>query len=147
MIDEAAADTPRWVQRFGNFDGALMLLREGIDVIGQPGAHPMLREGLIQRFEFTFELAWKTLKDFLEFRKVTLDRRGPADVLKMAFATGYIAQGQTWLDALDARNEMSHVYRRQAFERVVGDIRDRFWPAIEELHEMLLTERIKLDGG
>ena len=145
MIDIAASDTPRWVQRFANFDGAMVLLREGIEYLNDPDQPPIVREGVIQRFEFTFELAWKTLKDFLIFRKVTLERSGPGDVLKTAFATGYIDEGQTWLDALDARNEMAHVYRRQAFDRVLTDLRDRYVDRFEALHEMLLSERIALE--
>jgi nucleotidyltransferase substrate binding protein (TIGR01987 family) len=142
-MDLAAPDTPRWVQRFANFDGALVLLREGVDLL-DGDVHPIVQEGVIQRFDYTFELAWKTLKDFLIWRKVTLERSGPADVLRAAFAFGYIEQGPIWMDALDARNEMSHVYRRQAFGRVVADIRARFLERFEDLHLMLMLERAKL---
>lgn len=147
MIDVASPDTPRWVQRFQNFDGALVLLREGVELLDQPDVHPIVREGVIQRFEYTFELAWKTLKDFLLFSKVTLDRSGPGDVLRKAFASGYITGGEVWMEALDARNQMSHVYRRQAFDRVLEALRDRFMLQFEELHEMLALERSRLDQG
>jgi len=142
-MDLGAPDTPRWVQRFANFDGALGLLREGVELL-DGDVHPIVQEGVIQRFEYTFELAWKTLKDFLVWRKVTLERSGPGDVLRTAFAFGYIEEGPVWMDALDARNEMSHVYRRQAFERVVADIRARFLERFEDLHLMLMLERAKL---
>ncbi|WP_174279802.1 HI0074 family nucleotidyltransferase substrate-binding subunit [Sphingomonas bacterium] len=145
-MDEASADTPRWVQRFRNFDGALVLLREGVGMLDDPSLPVMAKEGLIQRFAFTFELAWKTLADFLDFRKVTLERRGPGDVLRMAFATGYLGDGPIWMDALDARNELSHTDRRQAFERVLADIPVRFIGLFEDLHEMLMIERAALDG-
>jgi len=146
VIDIAASDTPRWIQRFQNFDGALVLLREGVDLLDDPNQHPIVREGVIQRFEYTFELAWKTLKDFLVFRKVTLDRSGPGDVLRAAFATGYITEGAVWMEALDARNEMSHVYRRQAFDRVLVALRDRFMERFEELHELLVAEYVRFAG-
>ncbi len=145
-MDLGAPDTPRWVQRFQNFDGALVLLREGVELL-DGDVHPIVREGVIQRFEYTFELAWKTLKDYLMWRKVTLDRSGPADVIRAAFAAGYITEGATWMDALDARNEMAHVYRRQAFERVVGELSARFLDRFEDLHEMLSLERSRLAGG
>jgi len=147
VIDIAAPDTPRWLQRFQNFDGALLLLREGVELLDVPDQHPIVREGVIQRFEYTFELAWKTLKDFLLFRKVALPRSGPGDVLRTAFATGYITEGAIWMEVLDARNEMSHVYRRQAFDRVLDALRDRFMARFEELHEMLMMERAQLDGA
>ncbi|HEU0043745.1 nucleotidyltransferase substrate binding protein [Sphingomonas sp.] len=147
MIDETDPTTPRLVQRFRNFDGALMRLREGIEMVSEdPDVHSIVKEGLIQRFEFTFELAWKTLKDYLVFRKVTLERSAAADVIKVAFATGYLKDGETWMDALDARNEMSHVYRQQSFERVTEDIQTRFINVIEDLHEMLMMERARLAG-
>lgn len=142
-MDLGAPDTPRWVQRFHHFDGALVLLREGVALL-EGEVHPIVQEGLVQRFEYTFELAWKTLKDYLVWKKVTLVRSGPADVIRAAFAADYITDGTVWMDALDARNEMSHVYKRQAFERVVVAIRDRFLERFEDLHEMLLSERVRL---
>lgn len=146
-MDEADAGTPRWVQRFRNFDGALLRLREGVEMLhDDPELHPMTKEGLIQRFEFTFELAWKTLKDFLVFRKVSLERQGPADVIRAALSARYVVDGETWMDALDARNEMSHVYRAEAFDRVLADVLARFHPLLEDLHEMLIFERSRLDG-
>ena len=62
--------------------------------------------------------------------------------MKTAFETGYITDGDIWMDALDARNEMSHVYRQESFERVLHDVRSRFLAVIEDLHEMLITERM-----
>ena len=140
-------DTPRWVQPFQHFDGALVLLREGVELLDDPDVHPIVREGVIRRFEYTFELAWKTLKGYLIWRKVTLERQAAADVIRTAFATGYIEEGPIWFDALDARNEMSHVYRQLAFERVVHDVRARFIERFEALHEMLISELVRLHHG
>lgn len=146
-MDEADAATPRWVQRFRNFDGALLRLREGVELLhDDPDLHAMTKEGLVQRFEFTFELAWKTLKDYLVFRKVTLTKQGPGDVIRAAVAARYVNDGETWMDALDARNEMSHVYRSDSFERVLADVVDRFHPLLEDFHIELMMERAKLDG-
>ena len=145
MIDIASSETPRWAQRFENFDGAMVLLREGVELLEDPDVLPIIREGVIQRFEYTFELAWKTLKDFLLYRKVTLERSGPADVLKAAFATGYLDDGEDWMVMLDARNEMSHVYRRQAFDRVLAALSERFMARFEALNDILLAERFKLE--
>ena len=76
---------------------------------------------------------------------MTLPRTGPADVIRAAFAAGYIADGEIWMEALDARNEMSHVYRQQAFDRVIDALRDRFMERFEDLHEMLLVERVRCE--
>lgn len=147
-MDLGAPDTPRWLQRFSNFDRALVLLRQAVELLDERNRElaeelvPIIREGAIQRFEYCFELAWKTLKDYLLWRKVTRRKQGGGDVLKAAFATGYIADGEAWLEALDARNEMSHVYRQESFERVLQDIRVRFLDLLEDLHEMLASEQL-----
>lgn len=146
-MDIGHPDTPRWVQRFENFDRAFVLLREAVELLEQPDLHPMMKEGAIQRFEYTFELGWKTLMDFLDWRKVTLERRSAADVIRTAFATGYLQNGQDWMDALDARNHMSHVYAQEKFEKVLDDVRRRYFPAFEQMHEMLLRERAGLALG
>lgn len=147
-FDIASPGTPRWIQRFQNFDRALLLLRTAIELLDERGdtldsdLRAVVREGAIQRFEYCFELAWKTLKDYLQWRKVTLPKQGGGDVLKAAFATGYITDGEIWLEALDARNEMSHVYQQESFERVLKDVRTRYLARIEDLHEMLMIERM-----
>jgi nucleotidyltransferase substrate binding protein (TIGR01987 family) len=143
-MDTGSTNTPRWVQRFENFDRAILQLREAVDLLQDPDVAAIVKEGSIQRFEYTFELAWKTLKDFLIERKVTLERRAAADVIRTAFATNYISNGQDWMDALDARNEMSHVYQETAFDKVLIDVQRRFLPCFEDLHEMLMLERAKL---
>lgn len=146
-MDTGAIGTPRWVQRFDNYSRALVLLREGLDLLEDPAVLAIVKEGVIQRFEYTFELAWKTLKDFLVYRKVDLVRSSASDVIRTAFATGYIEGGQDWMDALDARNEMSHVYREAAFDRVLDDLRARFMTRLEDLHAMLIIERMDLEHG
>ena len=126
-FDIASPSTPRWIQRFQNFDRALLLLRTAVEILDERGDEfdaemlAIIREGAIQRFEYCFELAWKTLMDYLRWRKVTLAKSGGGDVLKAAFEAGYITNGDVWMDALDARNEMSHVYRQESFERVLRD--------------------------
>ena len=150
-MDTGAPGTPRWVQRFENFDRALVLLREAVTLIDEyrdtlgPEILRVMREGAIQRFEYTFELAWNTLKDYLVWHKVSVSRGVPSDVIRAAFAGGFIEDGQDWMDALDARNEMSHVYRQQAFERVLDAVRARFLDRFESLHDMLLLERMALE--
>ena len=148
MMDIGAPTTPRRIQRFKNFDRAVLLLRGAIEILNErkdeldPELTAVVREGAIQRFEYCFELGWKTLKDYLIWRKVTLPKQGGGDVLKAAFSAGYITDGEIWLEALDARNEMSHVYKQESFERVLNDVRDRFLSLIEDLHEMLMLERM-----
>ncbi len=132
--------TPRWQYRFDNYRRAFALLREAI---GQERPLNQLeKEGVIQRFEYTVELAWKTLKDYLESENVVLEQITPRAVIRRAFEAGIIKQGESWQNALDARNRMSHTYSFESFERVIADIRCSYLAAFEELYLFLLEKRI-----
>ncbi len=144
-MTETKPDSIRWVQRFQNYGRAFTRLREALDRLEAGELDDLHREGIIQRFEYTWELAWKTLKDFLQFKKVTLTHITAAEVIKTAFAANYINDGQDWMDALDARNEMSHVYSEEAFNRIVKDIVERYFKLFEDLYDMLIAERVSLD--
>lgn len=129
----------RWQQRFQNFDRAVLLLREPIerDVTLLSNLE---KEGTIQRFEFAVELAWKTLKDYLEFEGQVIEPVTPRNVIKAAFAARIIRDGQVWIDMLDHRNLLSHTYDVRMFDQAVLAIRDRYLAAIEEVH-LWLSER------
>lgn len=127
----------RWMQRFQNFDRAVVLLREPFerDVTTLSNLE---KEGTIQRFEFTVELAWKTLKDYLEYEGQVIDPVTPRTVIKEAFAAHILSDGQVWIDMLDLRNLLSHTYDAATFDTAVLDIRDRYQAAIEELRLWLM---------
>lgn len=127
----------RWRQRFHNFDRAVHLLREPIerDVTTLSNLE---KEGTIQRFEFAVELAWKTLKDYLEFEGQFIEPVTPRNVIKTAFAAHILQDGQVWIDMLDHRNLLSHTYDERIFDQVVCAIRDRYLGAITALHDWLV---------
>jgi len=127
----------RWKQRFKNFDRAVVLLREPFER-GVTTLSNLEKEGTVQRFEFTLELAWKTLKDYLEHEGQVIDPVTPRNVIKEAFAARILRDGQVWIDMLDHRNLLSHTYDEAAFGTAVLAIRDRYQSAIEELHRWLL---------
>jgi nucleotidyltransferase substrate binding protein (TIGR01987 family) len=130
----------RWKQRFQSFDRALVLLREPFerDVATLSNLE---KEGTVQRFEFTVELAWKTLKDYLEHEGELIVPATPRNVIKEAFSAGILSDGQVWIDMLDHRNLLSHTYDAVTFDKAVLAIRDRYLAAIEELH-LWLMERV-----
>ena len=97
--------TTRWKQRFKNFEKSISLLQ---DAVFQKDLSVLEQAGVIQTYEITFELAWKTLKDFLESKEVIA--QFPRDVIKEAFKNKIIKKGETWLDMLEKRNLMSHTY-------------------------------------
>ncbi len=125
----------RWQQRFENYEKALSLLREALADVAS--LSELEKEGSVQRFEFTFELAWKTLKDYLECQGVVLDQITPSNVIKQAFAAKVISDGQLWIDMLRCRNLMSHTYEEAVFDQAVREIAQRFLRGLDELQEVL----------
>ena len=96
----------RWKQRFQNFDRAVVLLREAL--ANNRTLSMLEKEGVIRRFEYTYELAWKTVKDYLKASGVVILPMTPRQVIKEAFAAKIITDGQVWINMLDNRNLLSH---------------------------------------
>lgn len=141
MTDE----TPRWVYRFDNYKRAFVLLREAVDLMAERDLTQLEKEGIIQRFEYTWELAWKLLKDFLEASGVVLDTITPAAVIRAAFAAKVIDDADLWMRALDARNKMSHTYNFQTFEAIIADIRGDYLGLLDALYFQMM-ERVMAGG-
>ena len=135
-------DDIRWKQRFQNFGRGVVLLREALEN-GPAALSALEKEGVIQRFEYTFELAWKTLKDFLEAGGLVISPVTPRQVIKDAFAAKVLADGQAWVDMLDHRNLLSHTYDRAVFENAVDTIAARYLPAMESLHVYLIEQTLQ----
>lgn len=134
------ADKPRWVYRYDNYHRAFLLLREAIETSGSRPLTQLEKEGVIQRFEYTWELAWKVLKDYLEYKGIILETITPAAAIKAGFSANIISDGDIWMKALDARNKMSHTYNLKVFEAVIKDISALFLPVLDNLHITLMQE-------
>jgi nucleotidyltransferase substrate binding protein (TIGR01987 family) len=93
---------------------------------------------VIKSYEFTFELSWKTLKDYLSYNGI--DARLPREVIKQAFATGLLADGQLWIDMLEERNLMAHTYDDARAKAAVTQIQTRYLAGLEQLHALLSTK-------
>ncbi|MCC6601982.1 MAG: nucleotidyltransferase substrate binding protein [Anaerolineae bacterium] len=126
----------RWQQRFNNYSKALAQLREAVVLAQQRPLTKLEGQGLIQGFEFTHELAWKTLKDFLENRGV-LDLYGSKDVIRHAFSVGLIENGQVWMDMIQSRNLTSHTYNEATAAQIATAILGDYFPQFEALHDKL----------
>jgi nucleotidyltransferase substrate binding protein (TIGR01987 family) len=125
----------RWKQRFSNFERAVGLLDEALGNVA--GLSMLEKEGVIQRFEYTIELAWKTLKDFLEESGLVISPVTPRQVLKDAFVANILPDGQVWIDMVNTRNLLSHTYDSSIFEEAVATIADRYLPALKILRAYL----------
>jgi nucleotidyltransferase substrate binding protein (TIGR01987 family) len=123
----------RWKQRFENFDRAFTLLHDTLMLRALEEFSDLELEGLIQRFMYTFELAWKTMKDFLEASGVLIVPVTPKAVIKEAFAAKLIDNGQGWIDMMLERNLLSHTYDEQRFRKALLNIRTRWLPLLKSL--------------
>ena len=122
----------RWKQRFENFQKAYLFLKKSV----QQGTYDELQAaGLVQSFEFSFELAWKTLKDYQILMGLSLSY--PREVIKEAFKAGLINEGHLWISMLDHRNELTHRYNEEQAKRAIKLIREDYFPAIEQVYQKL----------
>jgi nucleotidyltransferase substrate binding protein (TIGR01987 family) len=129
----------RWRQRFDNYRKALFLLSDALKD-GADKLSLLEKEGTLQRFEFTFELAWKVMKDYLESGGVIIDPLTPKNVIKQAFAAKIIDDGQLWIDILLSRNLMSHTYDFTKFETISKDVEKKYLPAMKQLEQYFLIK-------
>lgn len=120
-------------QRFENFTRALDRLREAL-AIPEGEMSDLEREGLVQRFHYTFELAWQVLADGLEREGIALDVATPRRAVREAFAAGLLDDGQLWFDMIADRNRTVHTYDETRLEAVVANVRARYLAAFEALH-------------
>jgi len=130
----------RWLQRFDNFGKAFNLLKQALE--DKPDSLNQLeKEGVIQRFEYTFELAWKSLKDKMEHDGIVMDTISPKSVIKQAFASKYINEPEIWIKMIGDRNLMSHTYDVAIFEEIFLTIWKEYLPAIKELYSSLEKQK------
>lgn len=122
----------RWKQRFQNFEKAFIFLDKSCKL---ETYDELQSAGLVQSFEFTFELAWKTLKDY--FQSQGLQVQFPREVIKQAFASQFIQDGALWIEMLDKRNELTHTYNQEQAQNAVQIIRNRYFPSIEQVYRMM----------
>ena len=125
----------RWRQRFSNFKNSLDALGRAVK-IGNPSETE--KGGIIQFYEVTFELAWKTIKDYLEAGGYIV--KSPREAIKQAFQIELIFDGETWLEALDDRNLTSHIYDEQKVNKIVGRIKESYFPVLIKLYNELSKE-------
>ncbi|MBI5877283.1 MAG: nucleotidyltransferase substrate binding protein [Chloroflexi bacterium] len=134
----------RWIQRFNHFTKALARLKEAVELARQRPLSKLEEQGLIQAFEFTHELAWNTLKDFLEDRGVQ-NLYGSKDVTREAFKTGLIGNGDVWMDMIASRNLTSHTYNEATAAKIVSAVLDAYASEFEAILNKL--EQLKRGGA
>jgi nucleotidyltransferase substrate binding protein (TIGR01987 family) len=126
----------RWKERLKSYSKALLQLESALQ---QKQFSALEKDGVIKRFEFTFELAWKTLQDKL-YDEGYLTTKGPKPVIKQAFNNGMITDGQAWMDMLTDRNNSTHLYDESTAVSIFDRIQITYFALLQELKSKLENE-------
>ncbi len=124
----------RWRQRFDNFERALQVLQRGVELARQRPLSELEQQGLIQGFEFTHELAWNLLKDYLQYQGIS-GIIGSRDSTRLAFQNDLISDGEGWMAMIKARNQSSHTYNLEQANTIARDVIERFAPLFGALRD------------
>jgi len=136
----------RWKQRFSNYQKALGRLSEIVENSDIDELSELEKEGLIQRFEYTYELAWKTLKDYIIEQGYT-DVSGPTSVLMQSFTDGYIADAEGWRRMKKSREMTSHTYNSETADGIINSIFDEYHNLLKLLEKYLKTKQEKTQNN
>ena len=116
----------RWKQRFSNYKKALATLSRGVEQYHRSGLSELEKQGLIQGFEFTHELCWKVMQDFLKDQGES-NIYGSKDATRLAFNRGLITDGEIWMNMILDRNLTSHTYREEISEQILQRIIEQYF--------------------
>ena len=122
----------RWQQRFANYKKAVQQLQSAVELSEQRALSNLEKQGVIQTFEFTHELAWNVLKDYLQDQG-NQNIKGSKDATREAFKVELIADGEQWMAMIQSRNVSSHTYNEHLAEELVSVIVKQYFPLFVEL--------------
>ncbi len=136
----------RWIQRFRNYERALSQLEEAVVLKEQRKLTKLEKQGMIQAFEFTHELAWKTLKDFLQSRG-NMEIYGSKDATREAFKLNLIEDGSVWMEMIQSRNLTSHTYDEATADEIINSVHQLYFQQFVKLHQVLQRLIDKQEAG
>lgn len=125
---------PRWILRFESYSKALLRLKEAVERTRQHPLSDLEKDGIIQRYEFTHELAWKVMKDYAEYQGYT-EVGGSRDASRLAFQMSLITDIDGWLEMIRYRNLTSHTYSEETADEAIRLITERFYPLFLAFYE------------
>ena len=128
----------RWKQRFQNYQKALLTLQNAVALSQTRPLTDLEKQGTIQGFEFTFELAWNVMKDYLEEQGIT-GIIGSKGAVRHAFNKGLIAEGQVWMDMIRDRNIASHPYDEKTAEDLAAAINSTYYYRLQLFADKMKT--------
>lgn len=130
----------RWIQRFDNFQRSLKQLEMAFEMMEQRELNDLEKQGVIQAFEYNYELAWNVIKDFYQYQGVT-DIQGSRDAFRLAFERGLIEDGDIWLDMVKKRQLTVHTYNEETSKLILQAIVDDYYYQFEQLKSALLKQQ------
>jgi nucleotidyltransferase substrate binding protein (TIGR01987 family) len=122
----------RWHQRLQNYRSAFNELDEAVALSNQRGLSKLEEQGLIQAFEYTYELAWNTIKDFYQ-NQGEIGIQGSRDAIRLAFERGLIEAGEQWMAMIKSRTLTSHTYNRETARLIADQILNNYHPLLKGL--------------
>ncbi len=128
----------RWKQRFENFKNARKQFLVGLELSNSRELSSLEKQGLIQAFEFTQEMSWKVLQDYLKHQGIK-EIVGSRDAFRLAFQNQLISNGELWLDTILTRNQTSHLYDESILEEVFEKVVHQY-PVLFEQLEVRMNE-------
>lgn len=134
----------RWQQRLQNYSKALWQLNDAISLGQQRQLSRLEQQGTIQAFEFTYELAWNTLKDYLTWQGIQ-GIVGSRDAIREAFSNSLISDGQIWMEMLTDRNRTAHTYNEETAKAILENITQRYIVCFNALEQTM--NKLMLDCG
>jgi nucleotidyltransferase substrate binding protein (TIGR01987 family) len=130
----------RWQQRLDQYNRALSQLQEAVELMHVRELSRLEKQGVIQAFEFTYELGWNTLKDYLVWQGIE-DIVGSRDTIRQAFSTGLVEDGEGWMAMLVDRNRTSHTYNEATAEAILSNIKDNHYALLVALQKTLSAKK------
>lgn len=122
----------RWKQRFSSYQKALLRLEEAVQLAQTRPLTDLEEQGLVQAFEFTHELAWNVLKDYLSYQGFT-EIRGSRDAFREAFRQGLIQNGEEWMETIRSRQQTVHSYNETTVSEIIIKIKEEYLLLFQEL--------------
>lgn len=134
----------RWQQRLQNYSKALWQLNDAVSLSQQRQLSRLEQQGTIQAFEFTYELAWNTLKDYLVWQGIQ-GIVGSRDAIREAFSKSLISDGQIWMEMLTDRNRTAHTYNEETAKAILENIKQRYIVCFNALEQTM--NKLMQDSG
>lgn len=131
------SNLPRWEQKQQSYHKTLNRLANVVDEMNKRQLNDIEADGLIQRFEFTFELAWKLIKSYAEYQGIDKEIMGSRDAIRWAFESRLIDRSDVWMEMVKRRNDTSHTYDESIASEVCLRIKDSYYQAFVELFEKM----------